>query len=214
MAEFKSSLGNTSYTDQPGRVLTVDDPREQSPLHPVYQDGPPQMPPQGARPLTEEERAEFMRRRQEVQAQQSKVSPTTRQRMEYLTGIGRIRDNFVFQDEAGKEVTFQLQSLKNQDLIEIHDIMVQLGEVTNAKFNMLLRNQLLARSLWAIDGILLEEIIGSNEFQSKLDLIASLDENLVEYMHKFYEEKISKVGQKYTPQTPEEVKELDEDLKK
>jgi hypothetical protein len=218
MTEIESPLGKASFAaPQQGqnRVYTVDDQSEQQ-AHPAYQrrSAPQQHQAQQVanltRPLTPEELEEVTRKRAEAQQAKTRVSRTARDRIEFLTQIGRIRSEFEMDG-----VKFGLQSLKSRELEEIHDLMVSLGSTTESKLNLEVRKHVLARSLYAIDDIPVRDIIGSDELEAKLELIMTLDENLVDYMNKFYEEKIMKVGRdKYAIKSQEDMEELVEDVKK
>ena len=60
-----------------------------------------------------------------------------------------------------------------------------------------------------------EELIGSDDINQKLELIRSLDEILVAYMYKHYEEYILKVSKnKYAIKTEKDVEEVVEAVKK
>lgn len=221
MTEVESPLGKASFADpQPGqnRVLTVDDQSEMQ-AHPAYHRRPTPQTHQAqqaqqianlTRPLTPEEMEEITRQRAEAQQVKSRVSQTARDRIEFLTQIGRIRNDFEIDG-----VKFSFQSLKSRELEEIHDLMVSLGTTTESKLNLEVRKHVLARSLYAVDDIPVKDIIGTDELEAKLDLIMTLDENLVDYMNKFYEEKIMKVGRdKYAIKSQEDMEELVDDVKK
>jgi hypothetical protein len=221
MTEVESPLGKASFTDpqqRQNRVLTVDDQSDMQ-AHPAYhrRPGPQTHQEQQAqqianltRPLTPEEMEEITRKRAEAQHAKSRVSQTARDRIEFLTQIGRIRNEFEVDG-----VKFSFQSLKSRELEEIHDLMVSLGSTTESKLNLEVRKHVLARSLYAIDDIPVSDIIGTDELEAKLELIMTLDENLVDYMNKFYEEKIMKVGRdKYAIKSQEDMEELVEDVKK
>jgi hypothetical protein len=201
MTDIESQLGKKSFPSNPGqnRVLTVDDPT-----------AAPAPQRQPLRELTPEEVAEVERARAEAQRERNVVSKTVRERIEFLAGIGRIKTDFKMDG-----VTFHLQSLKDGELEDILDVMIAMGETNEAKFNFEIRRQTMARSLASIDGMSVEELIGSDAIESKLELIKSLDENLIDYMHKHYEEHVLKVSrEKYAIKTQEDVEEVVEAVKK
>jgi len=229
MTEFKSPLGNHTFSTEPGqRVLTVDDPTQQPGVHPAYNQEQPQhynrrvLPSEEneqslknlQRELTPEEIEELKRQRQ---AKASTVPKGVKERIAYLTGIGRIRDSVKVEDENGREVEFSLQSLKDGELEEISEVMNLLSqrEMSDAKKTLELRRQILARSLWAIDGIKVGDLINSNEVSDRVSLIRNLDENLVALLQSFYEQKIMKKGRKtYAIKSEEDLEALNENLKK
>lgn len=229
MTEFKSPLGNHTFSTGPApRVLTVDDPTQQPGVHPAYAQEQPQpynrrvLPSEQnekvmqnlQRELTLEEREELQRQRQ---AKESTVPKGVKERIAYLTGIGRIRDSVKVEDENGREVEFSLQSLKDGELEEISEFMNYLSQrdISEAKKTLELRRQILARSLWAIDGIKVGDLINSSEVNDKVSLIRNLDENLVALLQSFYEQKIMNKGRKtYTIKSEEDLEALNENLKK
>ena len=227
MSDIKSPLGNYSQSFSSGpapRVLTVDDPSQQPGVHPAYQQEQPvynrrvlpseenqQVMQNLQRELTQEEREQLNRQRQA-----QTVPKGVKERFAYLAGIGRIRDSIKIEDENGKEVTFSLQSLKDGELEDISETMKYVNEsdVSEAKKTLELRRQILARSLWAIDGIKVEDLIGSNNVNDKVSLIRDLDENLVRFLQSFYEDKIMNKGKKYSIKSEKDMEELNENLKK
>jgi hypothetical protein len=224
MTDIESPLGRKSFpgTQQQGRVLTVDDPtvgggpspRHNLNIRPEHfrQAQPQQQQPQRQplRELSSEEIAGYEKAREEAYRQQNVVSKTARERIEYLTGIGRIKTNFEMDG-----ISFHLQSLKSGELESVLDTIISQGETNEAKFNFEIRRQTLARSLTAVDDMSVEELIGSNTIEDKLELIKSLDENLVDYMYKHYEEYILKVSRtKYAINTDKDVAEVVEAVKK
>ncbi|KKN61314.1 hypothetical protein LCGC14_0523050 [marine sediment metagenome] len=214
MTDIESPLGKKSFPSNPqqGRMLTVDDPtagrRHNLNIRPEHFSQEQQRQP--LRELTNEEIAEFERAKAESQRNQNAISKTARERIEFLTGIGRIKTDFEMDG-----VTFHLQSLKDGELENVLDTMISMGDTNEAKFNFELRRQTLARSLASVDNMPIEELISSNDIDHKLDLIRAFDENLVDYMYKHYEEHILKASRnKYAIKTEKDVKEVVEAVKK
>jgi hypothetical protein len=198
MTDIESPLGRKSFASAQNRVLTVDDPTEAQPER------------RAIRELTDEEMAELARIRTESKRTQNVVSQNARERIEFLAGIGRIQTDFKMDG-----VTFHLQSLKSGELEDVLDTMMSSGIKNDAKFNFELRRHTLARSLVSIDNMAIQDILGSDNIADKLNLLKSLDENLIDYMYKHYEEHILKVSKtKYAIKTDEDVKEVVETVKK
>jgi len=219
MTDIESPLGKKSFPSpqRQGRVYTVDDPTADggSPAHNIRPEHFRRVPepPQARMPLrelTSEEMEEFERAREEAMRSCDTISKSARERIEFLTGIGRIKTSFTVDG-----ITFHLQSLKSGELEDVLDTMIKLGETNEAKFTFELRRQTLARSLCAVDEMSIDELIGSNNIEDKIHLIRSLDENLVDYMYKNYEEYIQKVSKnKYAIKTEKDVEEVVEAVKK
>jgi len=208
MTEIESSLGRKTFPSSQNQraVYTVDDPTDMN-------------TPQGRlnqamgnvrRELTDEEIAQFEQaKRVAAQAQQS-VSHSVRERVEFLTGIGRIKTTFEMDG-----VKFHLQSLKSGELEEVLDLMMKLGDINEAKFTFEIRRNTLARSLYSIDNMTIAEVIGSKDMNDKLELVKSLDENLVSNMYKHYEQNIVQASRdKYAVKTDQDVEEVTEAVKK
>ncbi len=206
MTEIESPLGKQSYGSASPRVLKVDDPT----MNQSYQGQLPQQTQQ-PRELTESELRGLEQQRVQAHMMRERVSPQAKSRLEYLAGIGRIRDDFEVDG-----VKFSLQSLKSGALEEILDAAINLGEnISAGKFNLEIRKQTLARSLYAIDNLPIEEVIGSNNFKDKLLLIEEFDENIVELMHKKYQKNIINVAnKKFAIKDEKDAQEVIEDIKK
>lgn len=198
MTELESALGRRSFAlSQENRVLTVDDPTNARPREPLKE-------------LSVEEIAEFERARDSAKRNVSSITSTARERIEFLTGIGRIKANFTMDN-----ICFHLQSLKSGELEEVLDTMIKMGETNEAKFNFELRRQTLARSLASVDSMSLSELIGSDDLEDKLMFIRSLDENLVDIMYKHYELNILKVSkERYAINTDKDIEEVVDGVKK
>lgn len=217
MSEIESPLGKQSFPGNPqqGRMLTVDDPTAGgSPSHNLnirpehFRQAQPQRQP--LRQLTQEEIAGYEQAKAEAHRNQDVVSKTSRERIEYLTGIGRIKTDFEMDG-----VVFYLQSLKDGQLEDVLNIMIDMAEVNQGKFNFELRRQTLARALYAVDGMPIADLIGSSEMDNKLGFIRELDGNLIDFMYKHYEENVLKVSKtKYAIKNEKDIKEVVETVKK
>lgn len=221
MTDIESPLGKSSFPGNPqqGRMLTVDDPTAGgvSPQHNLNirpehfrqqdQDQPQQAP---LRQLTPDEIAGYEQARAQAHRSQDIVDKTSRERIEYLSGIGRIKTDFEMDG-----VVFKLQSLKDGQLEDVLDVMLTMTELPQTKFNFALRRQTLARALAAVDNMPIRDIIGSDDVESKLEFLRELDENLINMMYKHYEENVLKVSKdKYAIKTEEDVVEVVEAVKK
>lgn len=212
MTEFESPLGRQSFKSGQRRVFTVNDPNQEQLRHNLnvrsehFQQVEQEQP---LMELTREEAERFEAARSEAYRSRNVVSQNARERIEFLTGIGRIKSNFELEGKM-----FCLQSLKSGEFEDVLEAMLQLGDTTQGKYNFEIRRQILARSLVSVDGLLIEEIIGSDELEAKLDLIRHLDENLVSFMYLHYEKEIAEKSKKYLIKNQQDVEEVVEAIKK
>jgi hypothetical protein len=225
MAEIESSLGKTSSgTGGAGRkrVLTVDDqstPQPQSFGHnPAYLAESVQRQGEGGgyrrvdprQAMGPEELKEYEERRAEAVQKQKRISPEAKERIEFLTGLGRIVDSVTVE-----EIEFTFQSLKGKEQNEVFEALSQFGEMSALRMQYEVRFHTLARALTHIQGRSFEEVIESDDIEDKLEVIRAMDENLSDHLYKWYQKNIIATGQeKYAIKSPEDVKEVTEAIKK
>lgn len=202
MPEIHSPLGRRVVASSAAtKVLNV--PDESSFVTPTPSPAPQNLDKQ----LEMIDREELNKKRKESLEASKRISGTAKERIEFLLELGRAKKDVVFEG-----VTFSLQGLRAGEWREI--LMEATKSVSNADTAFLLRSHTLARSLYAIDGKLISLIIGSNQLEDVLNLIDSMEEDLVEYLHNEYSLMVAENKKKFTIKTEEEAKEVSEDLKK
>jgi len=219
MTEIESALGKSSFgagnTDAKTRkVLTIEDESgwdnegatPQAPSH-----GQQQQSSLGYHKLTPEEASLLKERRAAIKEKQSKVTIDARARIEFLTGIGRIRDSITIEN-----VKFSFQSLKAREQEEVFDALKGLETMTPLKLQFEVRAHTLARSLTHINDNAIDLVVGTDDPYTIMELvIKELDENLADHLYKWYQENIVKIGQdKYSVNTTDDVQEIVEEIKK
>lgn len=225
MTEIESSLGKTSSGPsgtERKRVLTVDDqsgPQPRSFGHnPGYREQSMQRQGEAGgyrrtdprQVMNEEELKAYEERRAEAVQRQRRISPEARERIEFLTGLGRIVDSVTVED-----IKFTFQSLRGVEQNDVFASLSEFGEMTALKMQYEVRFHTLARALTHIQDKPFAEVIESDDIEDKLDVIRAMDENLSDHLYKWYQQNIIVLGQdKYAIKTPEDVKEVAEAIKK
>lgn len=225
MVEIESSLGKTSSGSggtERKRVLTVDDqsgPQPRSFGHnPEYQAQSTQRQGEASgyhrvdprHVMDEKELKEYEERRTEAIRKQKRISPEAKERIEFLTGLGRIVDSVTVED-----IKFTFQSLKGYEQNEVFDSLSKFDGISALKMQYEVRFHTLARALTHIQGKSFAEVIESDDIEDKLNVIRAMDENLLDHLYKWYQKNIISVGQdKYAIKTSQDVKEVAEAIKK
>lgn len=135
-----------------------------------------------------------------------RVSVQGKERINFLLGLTRLTHEVNI--EGIRFVLRTLKSSENRDAIT--EASKYLGQEAQFEF----RKQILARSLAQIDTMTFEDFIGSSLMKDKLNFIDSLDETLCNMLFIAFDKLIKEVNVKYGQNTPEQTKEVIEDLKK
>ena len=210
MTEIDSPLGRKVYssTAPQRRVLTV--PEEDPSL---TQGGTFQQPPQQRQAggkMSMEEMEDVERIRNQVVERQTRVSPEARNRLEFLSGIGRMEESIMIE-----KTKFTMQSIKSGEQEDVFEVVSELKNASAIKLQFEIRAQTLARSIYAIDDQPFGVVIGSNYMEDKVTATRQFDENVADYLYKWYQENIVKKAQdKYAVKTEEDAQEVIEAIKK
>jgi len=232
MTEIESELGKTTLGGQQRQVLNVEDhsdipqkPVRMSPQQayqqvsggaPDFMPAPQQsqqefyaqqsMPPQRSFETTKHELSKIEQMRSARGKRE--LSPEAKRRVEFLTGIGRLMDEFEVEG-----VKFTIQTLKTREMKEVAKV-VSSNEIDPAEFAYELRSNMLARSVVKINDHLVEEILGDDSFEAKLALIEELDESVTIHIYDKYQAMADKSREKYGINTDKDVSEVSEAIKK
>lgn len=140
---------------------------------------------------------------------EKRISPLAKERLEFLLKLGRAR-----REVEVEGIKFTLQSLKAQEQQEATIAGAKCETNTEALF--VIRNNTLARALVAIDGETVEVVLGAKEkdaLEVKLDLLGGMDEEVIEFLNREYNEMLKENRERLFPK-PVEVKEAVEEIKK
>lgn len=209
MSEIESPLGKKSFpSTTTKRVFTVTDDSQDDDNAPLPQSIAVQQNPhrQEVR-LTPEQFNELQARRKEVQIAQRKPTSEARQRVEILTGIGRMTKELVIE-----EYKFTLQSLKSREMREIIKIVSQVEVPSEAMYEM--RAQTLARSLVKIDDRPVELVLGAASLADIVQFINDSEEHIVNQLYTAYTEMVKLHEEKFAVKDAKDAKEVAEEIKK
>ena len=209
MVEIESQLGKKVYSASSGdrRVLTVS---EEDPVMQQQSFQQPSQSREGPIRMTLDEMQEIEEMRNKSRDMQTRVSPEARNILEFLSGIGRMEESVVIETTK-----FTLQSIKSGEQEEVFEVIADLGNVSTIKLQFEIRAQTLARALYAIDDQPFGLVIGSNYMKDRVAATRQFDENVADYLYKWYQEHIVKKAQdKYGVKTEEDAQEVIESIKK
>jgi hypothetical protein len=137
------------------------------------------------------------------------LSDEARNRVKHLTEICRSST------EVNVDGTiFVLRSLKGKELKDMAFSLSQFNGSSNFSIQLETRSQVLARSLYTIDGISFELVLGSNKIEEKIAFIDELEEDLQQLLHDAYGKMTKENSKKYGVHSKEEAKEFSDDVKK
>jgi hypothetical protein len=149
------------------------------------------------------------RMHQEARSFVDKVSPEAKRRIEVLSGLGRISD-----DVEVDGVKFTFQSIKTNERRDVYKALFSGEDETKLSLSYKNRVQILARALTHIDEQPADLMLGSESIEAKLYLFGELDDHVTDYLYKWYRKNIEEIGEGKYSLTPDEVKEIGEELKK
>ena len=157
--------------------------------------------------LTPAEREKFLRERKEALSNQSKIGDYAKKRLELLADIGRLTADVVVEG-----ITFSLRTLKAKEARDATMSIFNCSNDADAAYEI--RRQTLARAVHQIDGLSVEEILGTTDFEAKLELIDDMEDTIIIKLYNEFNALRNEVQVKYGVQTAQEVKEVVNDLKK
>jgi hypothetical protein len=160
------------------------------------------------RELTLEEEASVKKAR-EAKRKGLDLSDEARNRVKHLTEICRS-----FTEVNVDGTIFVLRSLKGKELKDMAFSLSQFNGSSNFSIQLETRSQVLARSLYTIDGISFELVLGSNKIEEKIAFIDELEEDLQQLLHDAYGKMTKENSKKYGVHSKEEAKEFSDDVKK
>jgi hypothetical protein len=246
MGEIDSPIGKTTFQSQPMKTWSVDDASEQDfevPSNAQVQGAPA---PEVYENLTPEQanqlRREFAARAAAGGAGMPPGGPggpdgpgpggpsgsmPGKRRLEILLGIGRGRKDIALDTNDGK-FTFSLRTLKGKEQMEVASTAETLKRIRGTKGDYIfspssvhvLRLVVLKHSLYAIDGIDIDLVLGQNgrspddRLAFREAFIDELDEGLVTHLFASYEALVEEHSAKYNLATDKGIKEVAEKVRK
>jgi hypothetical protein len=221
MAEFNSPLGTKKIQGPPMRDFSVPDAtgapqqvrniREEQPppfdpvaLREFQASMQPQAPPM--RQLSEVEQ-QILAAKQAKREGRERLSEGAKRRIEMLIGMTQLTKDI---DINGN--IYRLQTLASKDLREAIMAAAEFDGSVQLVFET--RKQILARSLTVVAGMEINQFLGSDSLQDKLDFIEYLDHSLLLRLYNEYTALSTQADSKYAIKTEAQVKEVVADLKK
>ncbi len=150
---------------------------------------------------------QFREAREMKRAGKERLSDGAKRRLESLLGMTRHRREV----DLGNFVVV-LQTLTGSQSREAIMGASKFGGGIEEPFEI--RIQLLSRSIISIGGVEFDQFVGSNDINTKLLFVESLDEFLLSRLHDEYLQLTAEAKKKYSVNTPTEAQEVISDIKK
>jgi hypothetical protein len=208
MSEIKSPLGNRSYSAPQKQVFSVPDESEGMFEIPGESEvAPPPVMPRNATVLTPAQFNELQAKKQALKVSMGRPTSEARQRIELLTGIGRLETEVEVDGHK-----FVLQSLKAREMREVVKSAGKVDLLSEQIFE--LRLQTLARSIIYIDGQPLDLILGHSSIEARLAFVDECEEHIVTQLYSAYSEMIKQNENKFALKSATDAHEVVDEIKK
>ena len=226
MGEIDSEIGGRRFQSSgPQRHMTVPD---ESGYNEEYYNTPetrlaaaqraaegvsPQRQPQG---LTAEQMFEA---RQQREANLNRASGHAKRRVELLVGIGRATRDVTINDK-NESLTLSLRTLKSKEVRELLRLAQELAGNKDPDVIYAVRERTLAFSLYAIDGIAVDTVLGTDGLSlneiiyHRCSFLNELDENMMNYIYSEYQALTNDNAKRFGVVTAEDAKEVAAEVKK
>lgn len=229
MPNFESPISSKKFSAQPMRELEVPDESGYTPSRPP--NAPkfnPSVQQRYNTPMMEQDIQDFQTRmnsqmnpdsnlsdmerefrdaRQEKLRAQTHLNDGARRRIEMLIGMTRVTREI----EIGGNM-YALQTLKGKEMRDAILAASAFDGTVQSPFEI--RRQMLGRSLCKVANVPIEQFIGSTELEARLNFIDDMDDALLNRLMDEYSTLTIEAKSKYALTSPEQVKEVAEDLKK
>lgn len=192
MSEINSPLGKQTISSPSTRNFTIDDLSPDQIAQPTY--------------LNKEMVQELETVKKVSREDKKRISPAAKERLEFLMNVNRMSTEV----EVDK-VKFTLVALTSG---QMRQVLLMANANTRVETLYLLRLHVVASALSKIDDTDVNLVIGSEDYLDKLNMVESLNEELVELLHIKYNQMIAENKKKYIVTTEIEAKEVIEDIKK
>jgi hypothetical protein len=214
MAGYDSPIGKKQYRGQPFKEVVIPDESSTPPQQNQQLEGMDairelntRLNGQQTTSLPEDVERQFREAREAKRFGKERLTEGARRRIEMLVGMTRVTRQF---NIDGND--YVLQTLRSGELRDAVIAASAFDGTVQSPFEI--RKQLLARSLVQIAGMDAAQFFGSNEIEDKLEAIELFDHYLLGRLYDEYLKMVKEAQDKYAVKTPEEAKEVMEDLKK
>jgi hypothetical protein len=150
---------------------------------------------------------EMKRAREEKISGQHRLNDGAKRRVDMLIGITRGTHSVTIEGNI-----YAFKTLKSREMREVMSACYEFDGSTQFPFEM--RRQLLARSLTQIASVETSQFVGSDSLEDRLAFIDDADDILLNRLYDEYLKMVQETRDRYAIKTPEEAKEVLEDLKK
>jgi len=223
MGSYDSPLGSRKVTSAPLREFDIPDEAEEdqvvrrttrnfSSSTPVYDEAAMREFQSRADQQEEPDAAEVERQikaaRDSRRSGKERLNDGAKRRIEMLLGMTRT----VHRVDFGDNKSFGLHTLKSKEMREAIMVSAEFDGTVQGPFEI--RKQLLARSIFEVSGIGIDQFVGSDSMDVKLAFIDELDESLLNKLYGEYFKLVAESKEKFSIKTDEDAKEVIEDLKK
>lgn len=205
---ISSALGTVSHGGNQRKVLTVTDPTDEENVQVrSFSSGNFEETEEILEDVISKEELEFLAQnreklqnsRRENHQQKNKIPEGLKQRLEILTGIGRLTEDVLVEG-----VTFSIRSLKPIETQEI--VKALIGVDTQIMQSLEYRDNVLARSIYKIDGQDIDLVLDSKVIEDRVFFIKNtLEESLVVFLYEAYQKLLTKNKFKNLGKTEAEV---------
>lgn len=208
MSEIESPLGKKSFGQTSRKVMTVSDESEDFDTRPLPPARAAQPQPQMQEvKLTPEQFNAMQARKQDFRVSQKRPTNEARERVEILTGIGRLTQDVVIENYK-----FSLQSLKSKEMREVIKAVAQTEMGAESAYEM--RTQILARSIVRIDDQPISLVLGDDSLEAIMLFLDDSEETVVNKLFDTYNKMVKSNEEKITIKTAEDAQEVAEAVKK
>ena len=205
MSEIESSLGKKVFDSGKRKILAVTDDSDDFDTRPLPESRMPAEIKNTEVRLTPEEYNAMQAQRASLRTNAKKSSFESKQRVEFLTGIGRL----------SKEITiegykFTLRSLKSGEMREVIKVVSQVEIPSEQMYEM--RAQTLARSIFMIDDMPVQAVLGASDLDGVVDYINDTEEHIVNKLYETYTDMVK--SKNLVLDSAADAREVAEEIKK
>jgi len=198
---FTATSGETGGSGQGMRTFEVPDESE------GYDEEPQPQRPSGPPQLTQAQQEARMRAARQAKASgHVPIQPEAKERVEFLAGLGRMTKDVLV---AG--TTFSIRTLKAR---ENRESIFAAAQVSRVETLFEGRRQQLARSIYKIDNVEIDYVLGTSDIEAKLNYVEELDENVANFLYDEFGALNDEAVKKYGLKSEADVKEVVDEVKK
>lgn len=190
MAKYESSISNKEFDNTPSKHFIIDDESDNLSQEESLTDV--EMKIKEAR-IAKRDAGKY-------------INPAAKKRVEIISGLGRAT-----KDIPVDGMIFSIRTLKGNELRAVVKATMNTDQAIDQMFES--RTHTLARSIYKIDGSDIEFILNDPSLEAKLSFVEELDDVVLQYIYKEYDNLVTSHKKKYAS-VEEEIGEISNDLTK